>query len=71
MSDESPRIQVRRNGPLLVTGDVELIDWNGDPIPLPDGVPGRYKLCRCGESAEKPFCDAAHKQCDFKPDPED
>ena len=22
-------------------------------------------LCRCGESAKKPFCDAAHKRCGF------
>ena len=25
-------------------------------------------LCRCGKSANKPFCDSAHKTCDFHPE---
>ncbi|MCO4812798.1 MAG: CDGSH iron-sulfur domain-containing protein, partial [Gammaproteobacteria bacterium] len=28
----------------------------------------RVALCRCGASANKPFCDGAHKQVGFKSD---
>jgi CDGSH-type Zn-finger protein len=31
------------------------------------GLAGRssVSLCRCGQSATKPFCDSAHKTCGF------
>ena len=27
---------------------------------------GRALLCRCGQSANKPFCDDSHERCDFR-----
>ncbi len=55
----STKITVNNNGSLLIDGDFELVDKNGNPYDLA----GREKisLCRCGMSANKPFCDGAHK----------
>lgn len=57
-------IQVLKNGPLLVNGTVQMVDAQGQPIPL---QPGQHvALCRCGHSAKKPFCDGAHKTAGFQ-----
>jgi len=49
------------NGPLLVEGRVT--------IKRPDGTEEiketKCHLCRCGHSANKPFCDATHKKIGF------
>jgi len=56
-------IKVRQNGSLLVEGDdVTLIDWNGNPYPLPKRP---FALCRCGHSTRKPFCDGTHSRMRF------
>ncbi len=57
------KITVRNNGSLFVEGDFEIVDAEGKPF----GLAGRQKLslCRCGQSANKPFCDGAHKSCGF------
>ena len=62
-------IKVRRNGSLLVTGDFRLVDYEGREIPRPVGKPNT-SLCRCGHSANKPFCDSAHKMCGFVDPPD-
>ncbi len=51
-------IKVRRDGPLLVRGPVTLIDHEGVPFEVEDD----FVLCRCGRSADKPFCAASHKE---------
>ncbi len=53
-------IEVLRNGPYFITGEVQLLDADEQPIEAP-GPRGRLKLCRCGRSEEKPFCDGAHR----------
>lgn len=59
----STKITARDNGPLLIEGDFEIFDQAGNKF----GLAGRtsLKLCRCGHSANKPFCDGAHKGCGF------
>jgi CDGSH-type Zn-finger protein len=57
-------IKVRADGPLLVEGDdVALVDWNGRPYSV-DRRP--VALCRCGGSANRPFCDGSHRGLNFK-----
>jgi CDGSH-type Zn-finger protein len=53
------------NGPYKVTGPVELVDPEGNPIPLP-GSGQTIFLCRCGGSTNKPFCDGTHSRIGFK-----
>ena len=57
------RIQVMKNGSLRVEGDFEIVDAEGKPF----GLAGRQRvsLCRCGHSANKPFCDGTHKTLPF------
>ena len=35
------------------------------PLDGPHAVATVVSLCRCGQSAKKPFCDSAHKTCAF------
>lgn len=57
------RITTRPNGPFMVTGPFELVDPVGNVIQVPEGkiIP----LCRCGQSATKPYCDGVHTKCGF------
>jgi len=58
------RITVINNGSLRIEGDFEIVDQDGHAF----GLAGRTKvsLCRCGQSADKPFCDSSHKSCAFE-----
>ena len=60
----STKITVRDNGPLRVEGDFEICDPQGNAF----GLAGRtvISLCRCGHSANKPFCDGSHKTAGFQ-----
>lgn len=62
-------ITVRKNGSLLVTGEVDLVDHEGKPIAVPPGKPN-ISLCRCGHSARKPFCDGTHRTSGFADPPD-
>jgi CDGSH-type Zn-finger protein/uncharacterized membrane protein YozB (DUF420 family) len=53
-------IEVTKDGPYLVTGS-RLRDPGGAEIP----APGRFALCRCGNSSKKPFCDGTHAKVGF------
>jgi uncharacterized Fe-S cluster protein YjdI/CDGSH-type Zn-finger protein len=50
-----------RNGPLLVSGNIEVRRDDGSVETLP-----RATLCRCGESQHKPFCDNQHLKIGFQ-----
>ena len=57
------QINTRENGPLLVTGPITLTDHQGNAFDL--GGKETIALCRCGATKNRPFCDGAHKSCDF------
>lgn len=58
-----PRITISQNGSLKVEGDVAVFDHDGNRIETREGKP--FYLCRCGQSANKPFCDGRHKAAGF------
>ena len=53
------KLIINKNGSIKVVGDVEILDPEGNQY----GLDGRTTLsiCRCGLSANKPFCDGAHR----------
>ena len=62
------KITVNKNGPFRVEGDdIQIVDPEGRPY----GLGGRtvVSLCRCGMSANKPFCDGSHKHHGFQDEP--
>jgi len=61
------KVIVRNNGPLRLEGDGFTIhDQEGGAY----GLGGRtvVSLCRCGQSANKPFCDGSHARVGFASD---
>jgi CDGSH-type Zn-finger protein/uncharacterized Fe-S cluster protein YjdI len=59
-SDTAPivnTVRVRENGPLAFEAELQI---KGQPQASP-----RATLCRCGQSANKPFCDGAHAAAGF------
>lgn len=53
-------IKCVKNGPLEFYGRMRIHDYLGQ-----DCVKSRGKLCRCGLSANKPFCDNSHEKAGF------
>ncbi len=58
----SAEVKVGMGAPYMVTGDVRLIDANGDDLHLNEPVTA---LCRCGHSSNKPYCDGTHNKVGF------
>jgi len=68
-------VQIVKDGPYMISGDLPLakqtigtnaagesVKWVAGPaIPTPK----QYALCRCGQSASKPFCDGSHSKVRF------
>lgn len=75
MSTESAKVKVAKDGPYLVSGGLPLqrqtigtnsagesVKWiAGETFP----TTAQYALCRCGQSAKKPFCDGSHTTSKF------
>lgn len=71
--NDKAKIQVTKNGPYIVSGNVPL----GELIIRPQGksyvyekgrqFPAKetYALCRCGESKHAPYCDGTHEAVGF------
>ena len=69
------KVKIKLNGPYLVSGNLplnkEIIGTNeqGDSVAWQRGqaypAQEKYALCRCGQSANKPFCDGTHARVGF------
>lgn len=62
--DGAVQIVASKDGPLLLTGSLEVVSGTGRTL---DRC-GKTALCRCGGSANKPFCDGTHKTNGFRAD---
>jgi uncharacterized Fe-S cluster protein YjdI len=56
------KIEITSNGPILVHGKIELTHSDGRR----ESKEKVTALCRCGASANKPFCDGSHHKIGFK-----
>jgi Iron-binding zinc finger CDGSH type len=59
--DEETTVDPRPNGPLFLRGRLRIVDPEGGVI----REDTRVALCRCGGSANKPFCDGTHRRIGF------
>jgi len=67
---KGPKVQITKNGPYVVSGNVPLsrqiliCNTKGEAVGWREGekypVQETYVLCRCGGSYNKPFCDGSH-----------
>lgn len=56
------QITIKPNGPILVTTGCVITHSNGEV----ETKTGTTALCRCGASANKPYCDGSHRKIDFQ-----
>ncbi len=63
MSESTPEVTITTlaNGPLEVSGLARVVDASGQTLREGDSL----FLCRCGQSAKKPFCDGTHRKIGF------
>lgn len=63
--DAGPALEITlaKNGPILLRGPVAVVSTDGEAC-----AGARGALCRCGHSANKPFCDGAHATAGFEAD---
>lgn len=55
-------IEVTRNGPVIVKADCEITHSDGRK----EVRERMIALCRCGASANKPYCDGSHRTVNFE-----
>lgn len=75
MTQQAPTVIVKSDGPYVVTGAVPLrhrrpvVSEHGEPLTWQSDEASEqrpvYALCRCGESARKPYCDGTHAKTGF------
>lgn len=53
------------DGTYQLDGDITILDRDGRPLPERDSP---VYLCRCGRSANKPFCDGSHARTGWQED---
>ncbi len=57
-------VTLQLNGPLMVRGNLEIISGTGRMVARMQAA----RLCRCGQSNTKPFCDGTHAKVGFRSD---
>lgn len=69
LADENPStessklvLKALKDGPVLVQGSYQMYSETTQPVKCSKNI----ALCRCGGSANKPFCDGTHKEIGFK-----
>ncbi len=62
LRDGALAIDPQANGPLKVRGNLEIISGTGRVVARVTSA----SLCRCGGSANKPFCDGTHTKIGFR-----
>ncbi len=55
-------IRIQDDDSLEVTGDFDLVDADGKAY----NQHGKIRLCRCGASNTKPFCDDTHDEINWE-----
>ena len=56
---ENPKVFINpKSGSIRITGTVDFVDADGNLIESKSD----FKLCGCGRSKEKPYCDGSHKE---------
>ena len=55
-------IEPQPNGPLAIRGNIEVVTGTGKTVSAKRAL----WLCRCGQSANKPFCDGTHTKAGFQ-----
>lgn len=70
-----PRIVIEKNGPYVIHGQAPLVrktqvvSEHGEPLTWQKTgeleTDQNYRLCRCGQSKTRPFCDDTHLQINF------
>jgi len=61
MENTNVKITAIPNGPLMVEGNITVTKTDG----AIETKEQKSFLCRCGHSANKPYCDGAHKKNSF------
>lgn len=61
-AENRTKIEIRPNGPIIIHTDCA-INYSDGRLENRSGVTA---LCRCGHSANKPFCDGSHRKHNFQ-----
>jgi CDGSH-type Zn-finger protein len=59
----SVTITAAENGPYEIAGPFSMCDHDGRVVAVPEGQ--AVRLCRCGASGDKPFCDGSEETVAF------